>query len=292
MNSIIKLYDGAVVLAFDEDRHEYTANGKPCPGVTTILKVVAKPALVGWAVKCCAQYLLQNLQAGTVDEVQITQLAERMKRNYRDVMGEAAAIGTIVHAYAEKHFKGQKPKLPVNEAARNSIEAFIGWTKAHEVKPVAMEYRVYSLAHNFSGTGDLRAYIDDKLTCADYKTSTGIWPEYFLQNEAYMIASEEEDAKLRHDGQMVLRFDKTTGRFETSEFHARGKFEAGFLGAVALSRALELGAPKRRWRNQRQAPAATVVPEGLTWASARLLEALGTAAEELYTWECEREGLA
>lgn len=289
-NTVTKLYGGKVILAFDEARHEYKINGNVAPGVTTILKVVNKPALVGWAVKCCAQYLLANLHAGEVDEVQIGLLADRMKRSYRDVMAEAASIGTIVHAFAERYFKGQKPAVPKNKAALNGVEAFLAWTKEHEVKPVEVEFRVCSLAHGYCGSGDLDAHVDEQRCVIDYKTSSGIWPEYFLQDEAYMIAREEE-LGIKYAGGRVVRFDKTSGEFEVSELQARGKFEAGFLGALALHRALEeANKGKRRWR---EAPVR--IAAGSTWlasAAERLLENLGAAAEELYEWQCREEGFA
>lgn len=288
-NTVTKLYDGKVTLAFDEARHEYKANGVVCPGVTTILKVINKPALVGWAVKCCAQYLLANLKPGEVDEVQIGLLADRMKRNYRDVMAEAASIGTIVHAFAERYMRGQKPTLPKNKAANNSCTAFLDWVKAHKVKPIEVEFKCYSLKHNVSGTGDLDSHYEDKRVVIDHKTSTGIYPEYFLQDEAYMMCREEE-LGIKYDGGIVARFDKKTGEFEVSELQPRGKFEPAFLGALELHKALEeANKGKRRWRAP---PTADVVPAGLTWAAANFLQHLGDVAEDIYEWRCKEEGLA
>lgn len=286
-NSITKLYGGKVLLSFDESRHEYKVDGIVRPGVTTILKVIAKPALVGWAVKCCAQYLLANLKPGDIDEVEIEQLANKMKRHYRDVTAESASIGTIVHAFCERYVRGQKPSLPKNVAANNGCTAFLDWYKDNEVKPVDVEFRVYSVAHGYCGSGDLDAYIADERCVVDYKTSSGIWPEYYLQGEGYMIAREEEDKDIRYDGSRVVRFDKVTGECEVSPLQQRGKYEPGFLGAIALHRALEeANKGKRRWR---ATPTTHVVPAGLTWAAAKLLEKLGDAAEELYEWRCEQE---
>jgi len=286
MNTITKLYGGKVVLAFNEAKHEYTANGVVCPGVTTILKVVNKPALVGWAVKCCAQYLLANLKAGEIDEVQITQLAEKMKRHYRDVTAEAASIGTIVHAFAERYLRGQKPTLPKNAAANRSCMAFLDWMREHEVKPVEVEYRAYSLKHNVSGTGDFDGYFEGDRCAIDWKTSTGIWPEYYLQNDAYMMCREEE-LGIEYKGGIVARFDKTSGEFECSALQPRGKYEPGFLGALALHHALaEANKGKRRWRS---VPTRFDYDSTLHLAAVKLLDRLGDMAEELYEWRCSEE---
>ena len=46
-----KLYGGKVVLNFDPEKHIYTVNDKIIYGATSIVNVLAKPALINWAVK-------------------------------------------------------------------------------------------------------------------------------------------------------------------------------------------------------------------------------------------------
>jgi len=40
------LYDGRVNLTFDEEKHLYSIDGRPVPGVTSVIQTIAKPALI------------------------------------------------------------------------------------------------------------------------------------------------------------------------------------------------------------------------------------------------------
>jgi len=44
-----ELYGGRIILEYDDDKHSYTVNGNYVPSVTGILNVIAKPALIPWA---------------------------------------------------------------------------------------------------------------------------------------------------------------------------------------------------------------------------------------------------
>ena len=43
------LYQGKVILEFDSQNHIYSVEGKQVYGVTNIIGVLAKPALIFWA---------------------------------------------------------------------------------------------------------------------------------------------------------------------------------------------------------------------------------------------------
>jgi hypothetical protein len=45
---------------FDEKKHLYFYDGKPMTGCTTILGVLAKPALIPWAAKMAVEYIAQH----------------------------------------------------------------------------------------------------------------------------------------------------------------------------------------------------------------------------------------
>src|SRR5690242_19546896 len=61
----ITLCNGDVVLEFDEATHAYRVIkhpdpwfvGKHPPGVTSILKLIDKPALIQWAANCSVEYI-------------------------------------------------------------------------------------------------------------------------------------------------------------------------------------------------------------------------------------------
>lgn len=230
------LYHGDVRLDFDEARHRYTVGGEWTPSSTTILGVINKPALVGWAAKMCGEYASQNLEPGKpMDEVQIKAFVRDMKRHYRNVAEDAANIGTIVHQFAEEHAQYGEAEMPVNPEARRGCEAYLEWVQAHHVEFRAVEFKVYSREWQYAGTCDLDCVIDGVHTIADYKTSTGIYPEYWLQVASYAMARREE-LGIQYAQRAILRFDKATGRFEVA-YREPEKFdsdETAFIAAREL----------------------------------------------------------
>jgi hypothetical protein len=49
------------VFEFDEKSHIYKLNGKKLTGVTTILGVINKPALVGWAARMAVEHIKASI---------------------------------------------------------------------------------------------------------------------------------------------------------------------------------------------------------------------------------------
>ena len=249
MNSF-PLYAGEVVLAFDEEKHAYRVDGATVPSVTGVLNTIAKPALVPWAAKCAADLIAAELKPGVaLDEVQIRELAQRAKNAHRDQARKAAGIGSDVHVWAERFARGENPPAPINAQIRAGVDAFISWTKAHDVKAVFVERKCFSRRHRYAGTVDLVAYIDGVAAVADFKTSSGIWDEYALQLAAYQQALLEEGVVDDDTDRWIIRFDKNLGTFEAVKL-ARDDYERdarGFRAALALYRTLnEMKAAARR----------------------------------------------
>jgi hypothetical protein len=59
-----ELYAGNVILNFNPDKHLYTVDDKKIDGVTSILGVINKPALIAWAANCAADFIKATLKAG------------------------------------------------------------------------------------------------------------------------------------------------------------------------------------------------------------------------------------
>lgn len=241
MATEVKLYGGEVTLTFDEAAHSYMANGTLCPSVTQILKVIDKPALPRWAAKEAMAYVEANLKPGqALDEIQIANLCREGKAAPWKKASDAADIGSIVHRFAEQWALASLPgvprqtvALPVNPLARQAAEAFLQWWENNHIEVIAAERKVYSLNENFAGTVDLIARVNGKLTIADFKTSTGIWPEYRLQLAAYLEAYGEESEYAEQ--RLCLRFGKD-GAFESALYDSGRSDWRGFLAALALYR--------------------------------------------------------
>src|SRR5271165_568696 len=108
------LYNGEVVLTFAEKSHRYKVsdNGsKPehCPSVTTILNVLAKPALIEWGIRVACDYVYDNLKlltAGDSLSVQeVFKIVEQARTAHDRVREEAAGIGTSVHDFLSQWWK-------------------------------------------------------------------------------------------------------------------------------------------------------------------------------------------
>lgn len=220
---------------FDEDAHVYTWNGTPVPGVTTILGVINKPALIPWAIGVTRDYWLQEIKNGRTDFEKIHKESWNASKK---ITKAAADIGSNVHSYAEAHFKGLPvPKL-LTEEAKRGVVAFHKWLDAHKVNVKASERMVYSKAYHYAGTCDFVAEIDGELAVGDIKTSSGIYPEMRMQTAAYQHAIEEEKG-IKFGVRWIVRFDKKTGEFEAKPFREFDLDFKGFLAALELHRVMQ-----------------------------------------------------
>jgi hypothetical protein len=142
-------------------------NGKIVPGVTTILSVLNKPALIPWA---------NNLGLKGIDCTR-----------YRDSMAD---IGTIAHLMILEHLSGVKQDLSEYsradiDKAENCLISFFEWEKTNRISPILVEEPLVSEDHQFGGTIDCYGDLDGKLTLIDFKTSKAIYPEMVYQVAAY-----------------------------------------------------------------------------------------------------------
>ena len=222
-------------LAFDEAKHAYTWGGAFVPGVTSILQVIGKPALVPWAAGMASDHWLHAVKSGRTD---YAALHKEGKNAHRKKASDAADIGKNVHYYAECVFKKQDvPNLETDQAKRG-IEAFHKWMDAHHIKVLASERRVFSQEHYYAGTCDFVAEIDGVMGVGDIKTSSGIYPEMRLQTAAYQHALEEEKG-MKFPVRWIIRFCKKTGEFEAKSFYNFDLDFAGFVAALNLHKALK-----------------------------------------------------
>ena len=151
----------------------YDKNGKLLPGVTTILGVLNKPALVPWANGL-------GLQGINV-------------REYVDVL---ALIGTIGHEMICCHNRGvnfESNGYPEDliDKAENCYLSYLAWEKQHKVWPILCEAALVSELYGYGGTIDMLAKVDGVDTIVDYKTGKAIYPEHIYQVAAYRNLLEE-----------------------------------------------------------------------------------------------------
>jgi hypothetical protein len=149
------------------------ANGENVPGVTTILGILNKPALVKWA---------NNLGLQGIDS-----------SRYRD---EMADIGTLAHYLIMCHLTGQTPDTADYspnqlEMAENATLSYYEWAKGHTIEPILVEEALVSDQYGYGGTVDLYAAVDGVKTLVDFKTGKALYPEMLYQLAAYKQLLQE-----------------------------------------------------------------------------------------------------
>src|SRR5262245_49404625 len=180
----------------------YSIEGRLLPSVTTVLEIIAKPALGPWYAKEERRYfetaMLEVLsQPGARDpEYVLAAVAEAVtgvKAADREKQ-RALMIGTAIHAGIEWHLRcrlgedaGDEPRLP--DAAALPVESWKDVPTSVALEPLAIERTVYCEACGYAGTLDLYARVRGVLTVLDWKSGKAIYPEAFLQNVAYRHAA-------------------------------------------------------------------------------------------------------
>jgi len=182
------------------------------PSVTTILNIVGKPAIAGWAAKAVAEYAVANhetvgnlLTAG--DKEGATRLLKGSPWSTRDT---AADVGTRVHKLIEQNILGSTPTPDEQEAPYwNSYLAFRA--DYPDLVFESSELTVFSLEHGYAGTMDGIVSMGGQRGIVDWKTrSRSVDDTDIYETESLQLAS------YAHAGSFLLD-DGTTGVFEPVE---------------------------------------------------------------------------
>lgn len=180
-------------LKFSEKAHKYWLDGRPIPGVTTLLgKGLPKPAIPYWAAKSVAEYVIRNPEGvenlRLMGEGPAIAALKQVPWQKRD---EAAVRGTNVHALAEQVIHGNDVEVP--EHLVDHVEGYVAWLEEFDVTPVLTERAVASRKWWYAGTFDGIVRIGagpwaGRTVGLDIKTSSSVYGETALQVAAYMGA--------------------------------------------------------------------------------------------------------
>ncbi len=172
------------------------ATGQPVKGVTTILSLLSKPALLWWSYKQGIDNF-NRLMAWIAENSpdMMTQVKDFKVGGLYDKRDKAADAGTLGHLFVENHLRGlPEPKtdgLPkeVIEKAEGCYLTFLDWEKANQIKVIDSEVELTSEENPFGGTID--HVIQGALTppnmvdILDIKTGKDIYLEAKLQVKSY-----------------------------------------------------------------------------------------------------------
>jgi hypothetical protein len=150
-----------------------TLSGRRVPSVTTILAVLAKPALIKWAHGLGLKGIDMD---GYVDEL--------------------AGIGTLAHRMILDHLRGDKTACSAYspqqvDLAENCFLKYLEWERQHSVEPMMVETPRTSDDNGFGGTPDFYGIIDGELCLMDFKTGKAIYSDYWYQLGGYSLLLAE-----------------------------------------------------------------------------------------------------
>lgn len=238
------------------DHHQYHHEDYPgelWPGVTTVLGVINKPALIPWArnvalAQVAEEFLtvnpFQGLRTDSSTEAETDRLWRQFvhecidiaKRRPDQVRDAAANFGTRSHEMIASHLADEDAPIP--DDLQPVWESFATWYGTSGLTIQITETTVYSEVHKFGGTVDAVAERDGKLVVMDWKTSSGIYPEMALQVGAYTLALEEMTGSVVSEA-WVVRFGKKKPEFEALPLRNLQNAKAGFIHALSLYRTLK-----------------------------------------------------
>ena len=241
---------------FEPKTHTYRLDGKRMTGVTTILGVLNKPALVPWAARMAVEYvkehsMLVSDQNKVTDDIKEYQTSETVledaKTAYAKKRDEGAEKGTNTHALVEEYIKlmilDQAGKaLEMNDDPTHywtPIKPFIDWARAQNIKFLASEEQMYSEEMFVAGTADFIFEKDGKTYIGDIKTFKKIWDRTpFYQCAGYGLMHREMHGT-DIEGYVIFNLPKERGHDPEEDvlwsFDTEGDTKA-FLACVEIYR--------------------------------------------------------
>lgn len=201
----------------DEHGHRFYQFDAPCakplPSVTSVLSVIAKPALVAWSRNTALDSMRAHLAAHhgeVLTKEHVDKAAEAAKQHPSSLFNKAADYGLRAHEAIEHVVLGTDPRPAAPKAVAGAVDSFERWWSAAGLHTACAELVVHSERYGFAGQCDavavrgggrggddhessVAADATDAASVAvfDWKTSSGVYPEYALQVAAYAKALEE-----------------------------------------------------------------------------------------------------
>jgi len=208
-----------------EHKHEILIGEKwqPLTGCTTILSVLAKPALIAWAANMTAGFLKEKLdEIKQLNEADWLSMLEDARKAHARRKTEAGDYGTKTHesisnliGLAIKKNKGFIPE-PIIDLAKldcgidKSLKNFIDWADKNKVKFLESEKNIYSEELFIGGIVDMVCEIDGQVWLGDIKTSgSGIYADHFFQCAGYHIMLEAMKLYPKITGYLILNLKES-----------------------------------------------------------------------------------
>ena len=221
---------------FDEAGHVHTLNGKPLIGVTTVLGVIAKPALIQWSANMAVDYVRDHIVENGLNIYGTDRFEEMLgearfsSRTKKETAGE---WGTTLHKAVENWIKDGDYPENLDDMAMRCFCQFMIWANKEGVKFIESEKHIWNKNLWIGGICDLVIEIKGKKYIADIKTSSGIYNEAFFQMGAYDLCFKEMGEGKDIAGYIVINLTKK-GKMEMKMATDMEMNQNAFLSALSL----------------------------------------------------------
>jgi hypothetical protein len=208
-------------------------DGSVLPSVTSILRAVAKPALVSWAARVERELCVESA-ANLFEDIPfvgkkmsrpayITTLLTRIGKQqaHHRALAKAGDVGTQVHARIEWTLRAALGQVvaasppPLSPPAVHAFAQWEDWRRSVALTPQMIEQVVWSRADHYAGTLDLFGVLEIPelgpcFSVLDWKTNgKRIYPEAGLQIAAYGAALAEMGHVAAIPHGVIVRLPKT-----------------------------------------------------------------------------------
>jgi hypothetical protein len=219
---------------------------KALTGCTTILGVLAKPALIQWSANMAVDFI--DSEYKRVTNVDTWNYRKSLEENWANILKEAKVAhrkkketagtwGTEVHAEIERFILNTMANKMPTPMYEDRINHFITWATENKVKFLEAEKSVYSKSLFLGGIVDIICEIDGEMWLADIKTGSGIYPEHFAQMAGYeLMLNEMGYGPIK--GHIVLNLSKD-GKFKEKRSVSTEDAKSFFLACVEVYRLQE-----------------------------------------------------
>lgn len=243
---------------FNKERHLHQIKiddkWKNLTGCTTVLSVVAKPALIPWASKMAVEHIRANAKkemlpvpegekATEYNYIVSEKLLEEAKSAHSKRKEKAGEWGTGTHEKIEKviteAIKDNKGFIKAENIFDKDIKNFVDWACKNKVKFLETEKNIYSEKLFIGGIVDFVCEIDGKIWIGDIKTSnSGIYPEHFWQCAGYDLMLIEMGLYPVIGGYLILNI-KENGEFNEKRSVSLSENQEAFLSCLKIYRIQE-----------------------------------------------------
>ena len=143
-----------------------------------------------------------------------------------------ADVGTLAHMMIDADIKDKQMDLSefpadIVDQAQQCLSNYSEWRQRHNFVPIETELSLVSERHQYGGTIDCVAMVDDKLSIVDWKTGKEVYEDHIVQLVAYAHLWRENFPEPEHQltgGYHIIRTGKAFAMFEY-------KWYADFPGA-------------------------------------------------------------